>query len=101
MVEGDNDNRLAIDCHGDRLQSAEQDDHDLNRQRVLERNGWEFWNAFAFNFVLNKEDVIKDLIKNLEAKDIEPAKTENINQAIYTEQRRVTVFRKNEYSFVD
>ncbi|WEK82084.1 MAG: hypothetical protein PR2021_0100 [Candidatus Phytoplasma pruni] len=101
VVEGDNDNRLAIDCHGDRLQSAEQDDHDLNRQRVLERNGWEFWNAFAFNFVLNKEDVIKDLIKNLEAKDIEPAKTENINQAIYTEQRRVTVFRKNEYSFVD
>jgi very-short-patch-repair endonuclease len=96
VVEGNNDNRLAIDCHGDKLQSAEQDDYNLNRQRILERNGWEFWNSFAFNFVLNKENVIKDLIKKLEEKDIKPAKTKNINQNIYTEQRIVTVFKKNE-----
>ena len=47
VVEGANDERLAIECDGDRYHGPDKWADDMQRQRVLERAGWVFWRCFA------------------------------------------------------
>jgi very-short-patch-repair endonuclease len=42
VVEGANDNRLAIECDGDAFHGPDRWEADMNRQRILERAGWTF-----------------------------------------------------------
>lgn len=42
VVEGVGDVRLAIECDGDEYHGPERWQHDMNRQRILERAGWVF-----------------------------------------------------------
>lgn len=42
--------RIAVECDGDSFHGAEQFEHDLRRQRVLERLGWEFWRVRASEY---------------------------------------------------
>ncbi|HHK5177296.1 TPA: hypothetical protein ACQT19_005993 [Pseudomonas aeruginosa] len=37
VVEGANDNRLAIECDGDAFHGPDRWEADMNRQRILER----------------------------------------------------------------
>src|SRR5690606_24651753 len=62
VVEGENDARLAVECDGDRYHGPDQWDHDIRRQRVLERAGWTFWRCFASHFVLHRADGVADLL---------------------------------------
>lgn len=72
VVEGENDARLAVECDGDRYHGPDQWDHDIRRQRVLERAGWTFWRCFASNFVLHRADVVEDLLATLQRHGIAP-----------------------------
>src|SRR5262249_4856521 len=40
VIEGAGDTRLAIECDGDEYHGPDRWEHDMNRQRVLERAGW-------------------------------------------------------------
>lgn len=95
VVEGNFDNRLAVECDGDRYHGLDKWDDDMRRQRILERAGWRFWRCFASTFVMNRQDVIQDLLATLDGFGIEPIGSEN-NEAlsIHTEQRRITAFDK-------
>jgi very-short-patch-repair endonuclease len=95
VVEGHHDNRLAIECDGDRYHGIDKWDDDMRRQRILERAGWRFWRCFASTFVMNRQDVIQDLMDTLAGFGIEPIGSEN-NEAlsIHTEQRKITAFDK-------
>lgn len=95
VVEGNQDNRLAIECDGDRYHGQDKWDDDIRRQRILERAGWRFWRCFASAFVMNRQEVIQDLLQTLQGVGIEPIGSEN-NEAlsIHTEQRKLTAFDK-------
>jgi superfamily I DNA and/or RNA helicase len=89
VVEGHHDTRLAIECDGDRYHGADQWESDMNRQRILERIGWQFWRCFASTFVKNRTEVINDLIFTLTEHGIEPIGKDNAPRSIHTEHRRV------------
>lgn len=91
VVEGHNDNRLAIECDGDRHHGPDRWDADMRRQRVLERSGWVFWRCFASSFVRRREVLMSDLFQTLTERGIEPIGAENAPRSVHTEQRRLAV----------
>ncbi len=91
VVEGHNDNRLAIECDGDRYHGPDRWDADMRRQRVLERAGWVFWRCFASNFVRRRQALMSDLFRTLMERGIEPIGAENAPRSVHTEQRRLAV----------
>ena len=72
VVEGAGDNRLAIELDGDEYHGPDRWQHDMARQRVLERAGWVFWRCFASTWSLRKDDVLQELLTRLSAMGIEP-----------------------------
>lgn len=72
VVEGANDNRLAIECDGDAFHGPDRWEADMNRQRILERAGWTFWRCFASSWSLNKDEIFEELLQRLTELGIEP-----------------------------
>lgn len=72
VVEGVGDVRLAIECDGDEYHGPDRWQHDMNRQRILERAGWVFWRCFASTWMLRRDDVLSELLQRLYAMGIEP-----------------------------
>lgn len=72
VVEGAQDNRLAIECDGDEFHGPDRWPQDMSRQRVLERAGWVFWRCFASTWVSQKENIIEELVARLNSMGIEP-----------------------------
>ena len=72
VVEGANDKRLAIELDGDEFHGPDRWAHDMNRQRILERAGWEFWRCFASTWSLHKDEVFAELLARLHQMQIEP-----------------------------
>ena len=89
VVEGANDERLAIECDGDRYHGADKWADDMNRQRILERAGWVFWREFASVFVRRRAMVVEDLLNTLGTHGIEPSTGENTPKSVHFEFRRV------------
>ena len=87
VVEGHNDARLAIECDGDRYHDASKWEEDMNRQRILERAGWKFWRCFASTFVMNKKNIIQDLVYSLSENGIEPIGRDGVLNSIHCEHR--------------
>ncbi len=90
VVEGHNDNRLAIECDGDQYHGPDKWDADMRRQRILERAGWVFWRCFASTFVRRRDAMVQDLLNTLTARGIEPIGAKNAPQSVHTEQRQLT-----------
>jgi very-short-patch-repair endonuclease len=95
VVEGQNGKRLAIECDGDRFHGPEQWEDDMRRQRILERAGWTFWRCFASAFVLNRSQVIQDLLDTLNIQNISPVQEAQTTTCTYTENRIFTAFPKS------
>lgn len=72
VVEGAGDVRLAIECDGDEYHGPDRWQHDMSRQRVLERAGWSFWRCFASTWMLHREEVISELLEYLSSMGIQP-----------------------------
>jgi superfamily I DNA and/or RNA helicase len=96
VVEGNNDNRLAVECDGDKYHGIDKWAEDMARQRVLERAGWTFWRCFASAFIQHKDEVLDDLIKTLADNGIEPIGVEGAPRSVHTEHRHVTSFKMDE-----
>jgi very-short-patch-repair endonuclease len=91
VVEGPNGTRLAIECDGDRFHGPEQWQHDMRRQRTLERVGWRFWRCFASSFYRNPDLVMSDLTEMLTRMGIEPVPVSGKDRPLnrFTEHRIV------------
>ena len=87
VVEGENDNSLAIESDGDRYHGPDKWDSDMQRQRILERAGWNFWRCFASTFATRKNEVIQDLLAELERLDIHPISTDATYSSKVIKQR--------------
>ncbi|MBX7256479.1 MAG: AAA family ATPase [Candidatus Hydrogenedentes bacterium] len=71
VVEG-GQARLAVECDGDRWHGADRYEDDMNRQRQLERCGWEFFRVKESAFYSNKDEALKSLWRLLEERSIFP-----------------------------
>ncbi len=72
VIEGASDIRLAIECDGDEFHGPDRWQHDMNRQRILERAGWVFWRCFASTWTMRKDEVLFELLQRLHAMGIDP-----------------------------
>ena len=71
VVEG-GQARLAVECDGDNWHGADRYEDDMQRQRQLERCGWEFFRVRESGFYSNKVDALKGLWDALEERGIYP-----------------------------
>jgi very-short-patch-repair endonuclease/DNA polymerase III delta prime subunit len=71
VVEG-GQARLAVECDGDNWHGADIYESDMERQRQLERCGWEFFRVRESAFYSNKDDALAGLWRALEERDILP-----------------------------
>ena len=86
VVEGENDQRLAIELDGDNYHPPEKWMDDWKRQRTMERVGWKFWRCWGSSYTIDPEGCINDLIGVLNSMQIFPCEG-NSGANIYTEQR--------------
>ena len=66
VLTNDNNQKIAIECDGDRYHGVPELEHDLERQSVLERCGWKFIRIRASEFYYNREESTKKLVDNIE-----------------------------------
>lgn len=71
VVEG-GQARLAVECDGDHWHGADRYEDDMQRQRQLERCGWEFFRVRESAFYANKENALAGLWQALEDRGIFP-----------------------------
>ena len=64
--------RLAVECDGDHWHGSDQYEADMDRQRTLERCGWEFFRVRESAFRSNKDAALARLWEMLEERDIRP-----------------------------
>ena len=64
--------RLAVECDGDHWHGADRYDADMERQRILERCGWEFVRVRESEFYANRERALAVVWRALEERDILP-----------------------------
>lgn len=69
VVEG-GQARLAVECDGDYWHGAERYEADMQRQRQLERCGWEFYRIRESAFYSNKDGALAGLWQALEERGI-------------------------------
>jgi len=73
--------QLAVECDGDHWHGPEQYEEDMQRQRQLERCGWEFFRVSEAAFYSNQEDALAPLWRMLEERGILAANTKPSNEA--------------------
>lgn len=71
VVEGLQD-RLAVECDGERWHGPDVFERDMIRQASLERAGWKFWRVRGRDFYFNKVDALNSLWEKLNKLGIEP-----------------------------
>lgn len=86
VIEGENDQRLAIELDGDKYHPPEKWMDDWKRQRTMERVGWQFWRCWGSSYTIDPDGCIDDLINVLNSMQIFPCEGSN-SANIYTEQR--------------
>lgn len=69
VVEG-GQARLAVECDGDNWHGADRYEADMQRQRQLERCGWEFFRITESSFYANKSEALRPLWLMLEERGI-------------------------------
>jgi very-short-patch-repair endonuclease len=69
VVEG-GQARLAVECDGDNWHGADRYEADMQRQRQLERCGWEFFRIRGSAFYFNKDGALAGLWQALEERGI-------------------------------
>lgn len=69
VVEG-GQARMAVECDGDNWHGPDRYESDMQRQRQLERCGWEFFRVRESSFYSNKENALAGLWQALEDRGI-------------------------------
>lgn len=62
VVEG-SESRLAVECNGDAWHGPDRYEHDMARQRQLERAGWNFATVWESEFYINKKHALQETIQ--------------------------------------
>lgn len=66
VLSNNNEQKIAIECDGDRYHGLNELESDLKRQGILERCGWKFVRIRASEFYYDKEESMKGVISAIE-----------------------------------
>ena len=69
VIQGEN-NRVAVECDGDRYHGMEQWEYDQRREAQLRRAGWKFWRISGSAFYRDKDGALEGLWQFLEDEGI-------------------------------
>ncbi|MBU3207750.1 AAA family ATPase [Clostridium algidicarnis] len=72
MVAISKENRVAIECDGEKWHGEDKLEDDMNRQAILERLGWRFIRIRGSEFFRNENETMSDVINKLNSMDIYP-----------------------------
>ncbi|TJX15137.1 DUF559 domain-containing protein [Tissierella creatinini] len=72
MVVEDGDNRIALECDGERWHTQDDLSKDLKRQAILERLGWRFIRIRGSAYYRNPDKTMDWLYSELESYNIKP-----------------------------
>lgn len=72
MVIRDHGKAVALECDGERYHSGDRIREDMERQTVLERNGWRFIRLRGAEYFRNPEAALERVCRDLDALDIHP-----------------------------
>lgn len=72
MVVEDEDNRIAMECDGEKWHTQDDLPNDLKRQAILERLGWKFIRIRGSAFYRCPEETMKWVMDELASYDIKP-----------------------------
>jgi very-short-patch-repair endonuclease/DNA-binding transcriptional regulator YiaG len=84
VVEG-GQARLAVECDGDKWHGVDHYEEDMQRQRQLERCGWEFFRVRESAFYADKNAALQQLWPILDARGIFPGSCLGNHHAEHTE----------------
>ncbi|ROR02920.1 AAA domain-containing protein [Desulfosoma caldarium] len=92
------DRRLAVECDGEAWHGPERFDHDMARQRQLERAGWTFVRIRESEFYADRDSAVRRIVEACEELGIRPLGEEEreINQ-----ESNATVLVKETLSLAD
>lgn len=65
VIENDKNQKIVIECDGDRYHGIDQLENDLERQTVLERCGWKFVRVRASEFYYDREKSVEIMVKKI------------------------------------
>ncbi len=92
----DNGVKIAIECDGDKWQGADYFNKNLNKQKVLERCGWQFYRLRGVDYYNNRVRSLESLWEIIEASNTEAVNYDILYESIdYTERRRLNDLAKN------
>ena len=63
VLTNENNQKIAIECDGDKYHGIEELDNDLKRQSILERCGWKFVRIRASEYYYDKEKCINKVVE--------------------------------------
>jgi very-short-patch-repair endonuclease len=79
VVEG-SVNRLAVECDGEAWHGPEQYEHDVARQRQLERAGWTFVRVRESEFYADRESAVRRIVDACRELGIRPVGEEELEE---------------------
>jgi len=71
VIEGSK-SKLAVECDGDYWHGIDEYDSDMERQRMLERCGWQFFRIRKCSFNANPDSALEKLWYELDRRSIKP-----------------------------
>ena len=80
MVVQYKNNKVAIECDGEKYHGADMIASDMERQTILERIGWKFIRLRGSEYYSDKENSMKRVIEDLNQLDIYPEESESKTQ---------------------
>ncbi len=69
VIQGEN-NRVAVECDGDRYHGIEKWEYDQRREAQLRRAGWKFWRISGSAFYRDKDKALEGLWQFLDEEGI-------------------------------
>ncbi|MEG2868920.1 MAG: AAA domain-containing protein [Terrisporobacter sp.] len=72
MVVMDKDNKIALECDGERWHGEDRLEEDMNRQSILERLGWRFIRIRGSEFFKDEETAMRKVLDKLDSIEIYP-----------------------------
>jgi len=79
VVQGE-DNRVAVECDGDRWHGPDRWEYDQRREAQLRRAGWKFWRISGSAFYRDKDGSLEALWRYLEDEGIYPTYGRRVEQ---------------------
>lgn len=80
MVISGKNQRLALECDGDRWHPVEKIPEDMERQAILERLGWKFVRIRGSEFFKDPDKAMEKVFTKLENLGIKPVKLDELKE---------------------